>query len=85
MLISLVRTLIGIWIAVTLEIPFHGFTLSALELSLAGFFVNLLLMDCAIELIVAALVLHYGPGGRKHRLEQRSLPWRRCAARFITR
>ncbi|CDH47269.1 ABC transporter permease [Candidatus Contendibacter odensensis] len=60
--ISLVRTLIGVGIAVALAIPFYGFNLFTLGPSLIGFFFNLLLMGWAIGLMVAALVLRYGMG-----------------------
>ena len=62
MLISLVRTLIGVGIAVLLAIPFYGFNLFALGLPLIGFFLTLLLMGWAIGLLVAALVLRHGMG-----------------------
>lgn len=62
MSISLVRTLIGVSIAVLLAIPFYGFNLFSLGPALFGFFLNLLLMGWAIGLLVAALVLRYGMG-----------------------
>ncbi|HCB12294.1 MAG TPA: ABC transporter [Gammaproteobacteria bacterium] len=62
MSISLVRTLIGVGIAVLLAIPFYGFNLFALGLPLIGFFVTLLFMGWAIGLLVAALVLRHGMG-----------------------
>lgn len=60
--ISLVRTLLGVGIAVLLAIPFYGFNLFSLGLPLAGFFFNLLVMGWAIGLLVSALVLRYGMG-----------------------
>jgi len=60
--ISLVRTLLGVGIAVLLAVPFYGFNLFSLGLPLAGFFVNLLMMGWAIGLLVSALVLRYGMG-----------------------
>ena len=62
MSISLVRTLLGVGIAILLAIPFYGFNLFGLGLPLAGFFLNLLLMGWAIGLMVSALVLRYGMG-----------------------
>jgi len=62
MSISLVRTLIGVGIAVLLAIPFYGFNLFMLGPPLIGFFLNLLLMGWAIGLLVSALVLRYGMG-----------------------
>jgi len=61
-LISLVRTLLGVGIAVLLAIPFYGFNLFSLGLPLAGFFCNLLVMGWAMGLLVSALVLRYGMG-----------------------
>lgn len=60
--ISLVRTLLGVGIAVLLAIPFYSFNLFSLGLPLAGFFFNLLVMGWAIGLLVSALVLRYGMG-----------------------
>ena len=60
--ISLVRTLLGVGIAVLLAIPFYSFNLFTLGLPLAGFFFNLLVMGWAIGLLVSALVLRYGMG-----------------------
>lgn len=60
--ISLVRTLLGVGIAVLLAIPFYGFNLFSLGLPLVGFFFNLLVMGWAIGLLVSALVLRYGMG-----------------------
>jgi ABC-2 type transport system permease protein len=62
MLISLVRTLIGVGIAVLLAIPFYGFNLFTLGPPLIVFFLTLVLMGWAIGLLVASLVLRYGMG-----------------------
>ncbi|NJM11113.1 MAG: ABC transporter permease [Synechococcaceae cyanobacterium SM1_2_3] len=62
MLVSLARTLIGVGFAVALAMPFYDFNLFILGPSLAGFFLNLLVMGWAIGLMVAALVLRYGMG-----------------------
>lgn len=62
MLVSLLRTLIGVGVAVGLAIPFYDYNLLQLGLPLAGFFINLLLMGWAIGLMVSGLVLRYGMG-----------------------
>ena len=62
MSISLIRTLVGVGVAVALALPFYGFNLFALGPPLIGFFLNLLLMGWAIGLLVAALVLRHGMG-----------------------
>lgn len=62
MAISLVRTVLGVGVAVLLAMPFYGFNLFSLGLPLAGFFLNLLLMGWAIGLLVSALVLRHGMG-----------------------
>jgi ABC-2 type transport system permease protein len=62
MLVSLLRTLIGVGIAVLLAIPFYSFNLFKIGIPLVGFFLNLLLLGWSIGLMVAALVLRYGMG-----------------------
>jgi ABC-2 type transport system permease protein len=62
MAISLVRTVLGVGVAVLLAMPFYGFNLFSLGWPLAGFFLNLLLMGWAIGLLVSALVLRHGMG-----------------------
>ncbi|MBE2294031.1 MAG: ABC transporter permease [Phycisphaerales bacterium] len=62
MSISLVRTLIGVGVAVALALPFYDYNLFALGLPLVGFFLNLVLMGWTIGLLVSALVLHHGMG-----------------------
>jgi ABC-2 type transport system permease protein len=60
--ISLIRTLIGVGTAAVLALPFYGYNVLDLGLSLIGFFVNLTVMGWAIGLLVAALVLRNGLG-----------------------
>lgn len=62
LLISLLRTAIGVGGAALLAIPLYGFSIFDLGLPLLGFFTNLLVMGWAIGLMVAALVLRYGLG-----------------------
>ncbi len=62
LLISLVRTLIGVGAAALLAIPLFHFSIFGLGLPLLGFFTNLIVMGWSIGLLVAALVLRYGLG-----------------------
>ena len=62
LVISLVRTLIGISAAAVLAIPLYHYSIFELGLSLLTFFFNLIVMGWAIGLIVAAVVLRYGLG-----------------------
>lgn len=62
MIISLIRTLIGVGTAAILAIPFYGYSLSDLGLALIGFFANLMIMGWSIGLLVTALVLRQGLG-----------------------
>ena len=62
MVISMVRTLIGVGGAALLAIPLYEFSIFDLGLPLLAFFFNLLMMGWAIGLLVAALVLRYGLG-----------------------
>ena len=62
LLISLVRTLIGVGGAALLAIPLFDFSIFGLGLPLLGFFFNLLVMGWAIGLLVSGLVLRYGLG-----------------------
>ena len=59
---SLVRTIIGIVPASLLAIVFFGFSVYGLGLSLAAFFVNLLVMGWAIGFVVSGMVLRFGLG-----------------------
>lgn len=62
LLISLIRTLIGVGGAALLAIPLFDFSIFGLGLPLLGFFFNLLAMGWAIGLLVSGLVLRYGLG-----------------------
>lgn len=62
LLISLIRTSIGVGGAALLAIPLYHFSLFDLGLPLIAFFSQLLIMGWAIGLLVASLVLRYGLG-----------------------
>ncbi|MDY6942794.1 MAG: ABC transporter permease [Pseudomonadota bacterium] len=62
LLISMLRTLIGIGAAALLAIPFFGYSIFGLGLPLVGFFANLLAFGWSMGLIVSALLLRYGLG-----------------------
>ena len=62
LLISLLRTLIGIGGAALIAIPLYDFSIFGLGLPLLGFFANLLVMGWSIGLLVSGLVLRYGLG-----------------------
>ncbi len=62
LLISLLRTTIGVGGAALLAIPLYGFSIFDLGLPLLAFFTNLLIMGWSIGLLVSALVLRYGLG-----------------------
>lgn len=62
LLISLLRTSIGVGGAALLAIPLYGFSIFDLGLPLLAFFTNLLVMGWSIGLLVSALVLRYGLG-----------------------
>ncbi len=62
MVMSLLRTLIGLMPAVLLAIIFYAFNLFALGLPLIGFFINLLISGWSVGLVVSALVLRFGLG-----------------------
>ena len=61
-LISFLRTLIGILPAALLAIPIYHFSIFSLGLPLVVFFGQLLVFGAAIGLAVSALVLRYGLG-----------------------
>lgn len=61
-LISLVRTLVGVLPAVLLAWPLFDVWLFALGPPLAAFFANLLIFGCTIGLIVSAAILRLGLG-----------------------
>lgn len=62
LVISLIRTLIGVGGAALLAIPLYHYSIFSMGLPLIAFFVNLLIMGWAIGLLVSGLVLRYGLG-----------------------
>lgn len=62
LVISFIRTLVGVGVAALLAIPLFDFSIFSLGVPLLAFFFNLLVMGWAIGLMVAALVLRYGLG-----------------------
>lgn len=62
LVISLIRTLIGVGTAALLAIPLYHYSIFSMGLPLLAFFVNLLVMAWSIGLLVAALVMRYGLG-----------------------
>lgn len=62
LLISLLRTVVGVGGAALLAIPLYDYSIFGLGLSLLGFFVNLLVMGWSVGLVVTGLVLRYGLG-----------------------
>ncbi len=62
MIISLVRTVIGIVPAALLAIPLYGYSIFEMGLPLLAFFANLLIFGGAVGLGVSGLVLRYGLG-----------------------
>jgi ABC-2 type transport system permease protein len=62
LVISTIRTLIGVGGAALLAIPLFGFSIFGLGVPLVAFFANLLVMGWSIGLVVSGLVLRYGLG-----------------------
>ena len=62
MLISLIRTVIGMAGAVGFAYLLYAFSIFDLGFALIGFFVNLIVMGWAVGFFVAGLVLRYGLG-----------------------
>ncbi|ROR34616.1 ABC transporter permease [Inmirania thermothiophila] len=62
LVISLVRTLIGVGTAALLAIPLYHYSIFSMGPALVAFFACLLVMGWAIGLMVSALVLRYGLG-----------------------
>jgi ABC-2 type transport system permease protein len=62
MVISLLRTVIGVGTAALLAIPFYGYNLLTLGPPLLAFFGNLVVMGWSLGLLVSALVLRQGVG-----------------------
>lgn len=62
MVMSLIRTIIGVVPAALLAIPFFGYSVFGMGLPLALFFANLILLGWALGLFTVALILRYGMG-----------------------
>lgn len=62
LVMSLIRTLIGVGGAALIAIPLFHFSIFTLGLPLLAFFVNLIVMGWAIGLLVSGIVLRYGLG-----------------------
>jgi len=62
LIMSLVRTLIGVGGAALIAIPLFHYSIFSLGLPLLAFFANLLIMGWAIGLLVSGIVLRYGLG-----------------------
>ncbi|MBL1433296.1 MAG: ABC transporter permease [Gammaproteobacteria bacterium] len=62
LLISFVRTIVGVGVAALLAIPMYHYSIFELGLPLVAFFMNLLVMGWAMGLVVSALVLRFGVG-----------------------
>jgi len=62
LLISFVRTIIGVGVAALLAIPMYHYSIFDLGWPLIAFFMNLLVMGWAMGLVVSALVLRFGMG-----------------------
>ncbi len=62
LVISLLRTLIGVGTAALLAIPLYHYSVFTLGIPLLAFFSTLLIMAWAVGLVIAALVLRYGLG-----------------------
>ena len=62
MVMSFIRTLIGVIPAALLAIPLYHYSVFDLGLPLIAFFANLLIMGWAIGLCVSALILRFGLG-----------------------
>lgn len=62
LLMSLIRTLIGVVPAALLAMPFFGYSIFGMGLPLALFFANLIAMGWWLGLIVMAMILRHGMG-----------------------
>ncbi|HXJ02178.1 MAG TPA: ABC transporter permease [Micropepsaceae bacterium] len=62
MIVSLIRTMAGLFPATLLAIWFFGFSLYSLGIALVAFFFSLIAFGWSIGLFVAGLVLRYGLG-----------------------
>jgi ABC-2 type transport system permease protein len=62
LVISLIRTVIGVGAAALLAIPLYGYSIFGMGLPLLAFFANLIVMGWGIGLLVSGLVMRYGLG-----------------------
>lgn len=62
MVMSLIRTVLGVVPAALLAIPFFGYSVFDLGLPLGLFFANLILLGWSLALVIIALILRYGMG-----------------------
>jgi ABC-2 type transport system permease protein len=62
MVVSLIRTLIGLIPTTLIAMALFGFSLYSLGLPLVGFFFNLIVMGWAVGFVVTGLVLRFGLG-----------------------
>lgn len=62
MVMSLIRTVIGVLPAALLAAPFFGYSVFGLGAPLGLFFANLILLGWALGLLTVALILRYGMG-----------------------
>ena len=62
LVMSLIRTLIGVGGAALIAIPLFDYSIFSLGLPLLAFFTNLIVMGWAIGLLVSGIVLRYGLG-----------------------
>ena len=62
MVVSLIRTLIGLIPASLLAMMFFGFSLYSLGIPLIGFFINLIIMGWSIGFMTSGLILRVGLG-----------------------
>jgi len=62
MVMSLLRTLIGVLPAALLAMPFFGYSVFGLGFPLIAFFANLIVMGWSLGLLIVALILRYGMG-----------------------
>jgi len=62
LVMSLIRTLIGVGAAALIAIPLFKYSVFSMGLPLLAFFINLIVMGWSIGLLVSGIVLRYGLG-----------------------
>ena len=62
MIMSMIRTLIGVLPAALLAIPLYHYSVFSLGFPLIAFFLNLMMLSWAVGMLVIALILRYGLG-----------------------